>query len=271
MWGTRVRVNSRKLSVTNNYSRQKRTNYLKEYQQTPFPLKFPPHPLRLSVWFTTSKVSLGKPCEVWRVLRSHGTITWAPVTPGSGHGLGSTGSHSLSKQRYHLRSTNAHLRLLKEIWGLASQLRKFLFAFNKQPSVCGRNEEMQFKGNALSREFSAREKLMEDSYIPKEHLVPFNIKKATLWSSPDKGFIKDLLITSFNSYLTSQTKLAKLKQEVKKNPEEGTCSPPPHCPGCTSGLSSGYSQTEWETHKASAKQNSRLNIGKKWFELQIQN
>lgn len=115
-----------------------------------------------------------------RVVRSHGTTPWAPVTPGSEHGWGSTGSDSFSKQQYNLRGTNTHLRLLQEIWDLASHLCKFLSALNKKPSVCGRNEEMQFKGNALSREFSAREKLMEDSYIPKEHLVPFNIKKATL-------------------------------------------------------------------------------------------
>lgn len=78
------------------------------------------------------------------------------------------------------QGTNTHPRLLKKIWDLASHLCKFQPTLNKQPSVCGRNEEMQFKGNALSREFSAGEKLMEDSYVPKEHLVPFNIKKATL-------------------------------------------------------------------------------------------
>lgn len=69
-------------------------------------------------------------------------------------------------------------------------------------------------------------------------------------------FIKDILITSFNSYLTSQTKLAKFKQKVRQDAEEGACSPPPHYLGCTSGLRSGCSQTEWETQKVAAKQNS---------------
>lgn len=115
------------------------------------------------------------------ILRSYETIQWAIRNTTLGDGLSKLMTSS-EEVKYPIWGCK------KEIWNLAHNLHKFIFALNKQSSFCCRNEGMKFNEYSLKGKF--RKVLERNSWkihtFPRNIWLPLNNKKDALWFSPDR-------------------------------------------------------------------------------------